>query len=84
MKIGILALQGAFAEHARMLEKLGIESVELRNLKNFQQHYSDLSGLILPGGESTAIGKLLRELYMLEPIKQAISSAFLSLELVLV
>ncbi|PRL46019.1 Glutamine amidotransferase subunit PdxT, partial [Haemophilus influenzae] len=65
MKIGILALQGAFAEHAGMLEKLGIESVELRNLKNFQQHYSDLSGLILPGGESTAIGKLLRELYML-------------------
>ena len=44
MKIGILALQGAFAEHAQMLEKLGIESVELRNLKNFQQHYSDLSG----------------------------------------
>ncbi len=76
MKIGILALQGAFAEHARMLEKLGIESVKLRNLKNFQQHYSDLSGLILPGGESTAIGKLLRELYMLEPIKQAISSGF--------
>lgn len=35
MKIGILALQGAFAEHARMLEKLGIESVELRNLKKF-------------------------------------------------
>ncbi|HHF5912131.1 TPA: pyridoxal 5'-phosphate synthase glutaminase subunit PdxT [Haemophilus influenzae] len=76
MKIGILALQGAFAEHARMLEKLGIESVELRNLKNFQQYYSDLSGLILPGGESTAIGKLLRELHMLEPMKQAISSGF--------
>ena len=35
MKIGILALQGAFAEHAQMLEKLGIESVELRNLKIF-------------------------------------------------
>ena len=76
MKIGILALQGAFAEHAQVLKKLGIENFELRNLKNFQQHYSDLSGLILPGGESTAIGKLLRELYMLEPIKQAISSGF--------
>ena len=54
MKIGILALQGAFAEHAQMLEKLGIESVELRNLKNFQQHYSDLSGLILLAKEITS------------------------------
>ena len=53
MKIGILALQGAFAEHAKVLDRLGVESVEIRNLDDFQKHQSDLSGLILPGGEST-------------------------------
>ena len=61
MKIGILALQGAFAEHAKVLDKLGVESVEIRNLDDFQKHQSDLSGLILPGGESTTMGKLLRD-----------------------
>ena len=55
MKIGILALQGAFAEHAKVLDKLGVESVEIRNLDDFQKHQSDLSGLILPGGESTTM-----------------------------
>ena len=74
MKIGILALQGAFAEHIKVLEKLGVDSVELRNLEDFQQHQSDLSGLILPGGESTTMGKLLRDQDMLLPIREAILS----------
>ena len=74
MKIGILALQGAFAEHAKVLDRLGVESVEIRNLEDFQKHQSDLSGLILPGGESTTMGKLLREQDMLIPIREAILS----------
>ena len=74
MKIGILALQGAFAEHAKVLEKLDVVSVEIRNLDDFQQVQSDLSGLILPGGESTTMGKLLRDQNMLLPIREAILS----------
>ena len=74
MKIGILALQGAFEEHAKVLEKLGVVSVEIRNLDDFQQHQSDLSGLILPGGESTTMGKLLRDQQMLIPFREAILS----------
>ena len=74
MKIGILALQGAFAEHAKVLEKLGVVSVEIRNLDDFQQHQSDLVGLILPGGESTTMGKLLRDQNMLLPIREVILS----------
>ena len=72
MKIGILALQGAFVEHEKMLAQLGVESIELRNLEDFQQHRSELSGLILPGGESTAMGKLLRDQQMLIPLREAI------------
>ena len=74
MKIGILALQGAFVEHAKVLDQLGVESVEIRNLDDFQKHQSDLSGLILPGGESTTMGKLLRDQDMLIPIREAILS----------
>ena len=74
MKIGILALQGAFVEHAKALEKLGVASFEIRNLDDFQQHQSDLVGLILPGGESTTMGKLLRDQQMLLPIREAILS----------
>ena len=74
MKIGILALQGAFAEHEKVLDQLGVESFEIRNLDDFQQDQSDLSGLILPGGESTTMGKLLRDQNMLIPIQEAILS----------
>ena len=74
MKIGILALQGAFAEHERVLERLGVENVELRNLEDFQKYQKELSGLILPGGESTTMGKLLRDQDMLIPIREAILS----------
>ena len=74
MQVGILALQGAFAEHAKVLDQLGVESVEIRNLEDFQQNQSGLSGLILPGGESTTMGKLLRDQNMLIPIREAILS----------
>lgn len=74
MKIGILALQGAFAEHEKVLDQLGVESFEIRNLDDFQQYQSDLAGLILPGGESTTMGKLLREQDMLIPIRETILS----------
>ena len=72
MKIGILALQGAFAEHEKVLDKLGVASVQIRNLDDFQKYQSDLSGLILPGGESTTMGKLLRDQQMLLPLREAI------------
>ena len=55
-----------------MLDKLGVTSVEIRNLEDFQQYQSDLSGLILPGGESTTMGKLLRDQNMLIPLRGAI------------
>lgn len=74
MKIGILALQGAFVEHEKVLSELGVKCVELRNLDDFQQYRSSLSGLILPGGESTTMGKLLRDQDMLLPIREAIQS----------
>src|SRR5437762_10640207 len=54
MKIGVLALQGAFREHIEALRKLGVEGVEVR----LPQQLEGLDGLIIPGGESTAIGKL--------------------------
>lgn len=69
MKIAVLALQGAFYEQERILRELGIECFELRKK-------ADLSGpfdaLILPGGESTAQGKLLKELDMFEPLREKI------------
>lgn len=68
MKIGVLALQGAFLEHEKALERLGIEWVEIREKKQF----SGLDGLILPGGESTTQGKLLREEGLFEPIQKEI------------
>ena len=69
MKIGVLALQGAFIEHEKMLEKLGADCVELRKAEDLEQ---DFDGLVLPGGESTVQGKLLRELDMFENIKEQI------------
>ncbi|MDD5937341.1 MAG: pyridoxal 5'-phosphate synthase glutaminase subunit PdxT [Clostridiales bacterium] len=69
MKIGILAVQGAFIEHERILSQLGVECVELRQASDI----SELDGLVLPGGESTVQGKLLHELNMFEPMKQLIT-----------
>ena len=71
MKIGILALQGAFAEHEQMLHSLGVETVELRQAKDLEQN---LDGLIIPGGESTVQGKLLRELGMFQQLQDSIKA----------
>ena len=69
MVIGVLAVQGAFIEHEKMLETLGAQSFEIRQKKDLEQH---MDGLILPGGESTVMGKLLKELDLYEPLKQLI------------
>lgn len=71
-KIGILALQGAFAEHEQVLNGLGVETVQIRNRQDWEAH-ADLDGLILPGGESTVMGKLLHDLDLFEPIKTKIN-----------
>jgi len=65
MKIGVLALQGAFAEHIVMLQKLGVETAEVRLPKQLD----DLDGLIIPGGESTTMGKLMVDFELLEPLR---------------
>lgn len=69
MKIAVLAVQGAFVEHRNRIRTLGAECVELRQRTDLEQ---DFDGLILPGGESTVQGKLLRDLQMFEPLKQKI------------
>ena len=69
MTIAVLALQGAFAEHEKMIRSLGADCIELRQAEDLKKHYD---GLILPGGESTVQGKLLRELGMFDTIKKQI------------
>ena len=71
MQIGVLSLQGAFIEHKQMLAALGVGAFEIRQLKDIDR---DFDGLIIPGGESTVQGKLLRELGLFEPIRQKILS----------
>ena len=66
MKIAILALQGAFAEHEQMLRLLGVETTLIR------EHWEDASGLIIPGGESTSMMRIMRDEGLFEPIRQAI------------
>ena len=69
-RVAVLALQGAFIEHERVLQKLDVEAFEVRQLSDWQQ---SKDALILPGGESTVQMRLLRELGLLEPIGQAIA-----------
>ncbi len=69
MRIAVLALQGAFIEHEQVLQRLGVESFEVRQKKDWLQKKD---GLILPGGESTVQMRLLRELDLLEPVRQSI------------
>lgn len=69
MQIAVLALQGAFIEHEQMLERLGVSSFEIRQKRDAERQYD---GLIIPGGESTVQGKLMRELGLFEPIKKQI------------
>lgn len=69
MKIGVLALQGAFAEHQKMLRECGAEAFEIRQLRDINCSFD---GLILPGGESTVMGKLLNELELMTPLRERI------------
>ena len=69
MKIGVLAVQGAFIEHEHIIEKIGHEVVEIRQRKDLD----GIDGIILPGGESTVQGQLLRKLDMLATIKSLIA-----------
>ena len=69
MRIAVLALQGAFAEHEQMLHRLGIDTFEVRQFTDWQQ---PKDGLIIPGGESTTQSKLLHELGLFEPIRKDI------------
>jgi 5'-phosphate synthase pdxT subunit len=64
-RIGVLALQGDFREHIRALRRLGVEASEVR----LPHHLAGLDGLILPGGESTTMGKLAVEFGLLEPLR---------------
>jgi pyridoxal 5''-phosphate synthase, glutaminase subunit Pdx2 len=66
MKIGVLALQGAVAEHLRSLEAAGAEAVAVKRTEELET----LDGLVIPGGESTTIGKLMRKYGFMDEIKQ--------------
>lgn len=68
--VAVLAVQGAFVEHERKLAQLGAECLELRQRADLARPFD---ALVLPGGESTVQGKLLRELGILEPLRQRIS-----------
>lgn len=69
MKIAVLALQGAFIEHEKKLEQLGATCIELRQKSDLDQ---DFDGLVLPGGESTVQGNLLKELDMFDDLQKRI------------
>lgn len=66
MKIGVLALQGDFAEHIGVLRRLGVEAVEVR----LPEQLEGLDGLIIPGGESTTFGNLAAHYNLIEPLRQ--------------
>jgi 5'-phosphate synthase pdxT subunit len=70
MKIGVLALQGAFAEHVAVLRAIGAEPVEVR----LPKHLQDVDGLIIPGGESTTMRRLVARWGMREPILELAAS----------
>lgn len=67
--VGVLGLQGAITEHMAQLNQLGVEAVEVKKPSQFDK----LQGLIIPGGESTAISRLLSENDLIEPIKKFVS-----------
>lgn len=70
MGVGVLALQGAFAEHEAVLDRLGAEWFEIRSSEDLKK---DMDGIILPGGESTVQGKLLMDFGMLDELKAKIN-----------
>ena len=71
MTIGILSLQGAFEEHKKVLNQLGVDCIELRNSNDLSKKYD---GIVLPGGESTVQGKLLHQTGMYNTVRQQILS----------
>lgn len=78
MTIAILALQGAFAEHQQMLGRQGVDSVQIRKLSDWQEYAAATNAdgskgaLIIPGGESTAMQKIIRDEELFEPVRKAI------------
>jgi len=68
LKIGVLCMQGAFREHKNSLERLGVQVVEIRKASDVE----GIDGIVLPGGESTAIGKLITELGIKEKLQSMI------------
>lgn len=71
MKIGILAMQGAFEEHRNILHKLQADTIEIRKKSDLE---IPIDGLILPGGESTTMGKLMDDMGLMEPLRNSILS----------
>ena len=71
-KIGVLAMQGAFVEHIAVLRRLGVEAVPVR----LSGEFKGLSALVIPGGESTTIGKLMREYSLVDEMRKLISKGF--------
>lgn len=69
MRVGVLALQGDVREHISLLTKLGVEATEVRRPKDLQS----IDGLVLPGGESTVISKLLTMIGMMQPVRDFVS-----------
>jgi 5'-phosphate synthase pdxT subunit len=69
LRVGVLAVQGAFVEHIRVLKRLGVDVFEIRQLKDLDQR---IDGLVLPGGESTTQSRLLRDLGLFLPLKKRI------------
>jgi len=65
-RIGVLALQGAFREHIQALQRLGAEAIPLRSPEELE----DLDGVVLPGGESTTMDKLLRKFELQQPLQR--------------
>jgi len=71
LKIGVLALQGGFAEHIKSLQSIGAETFEIRKKQDL---YHPIDGLVIPGGESTVINKLLHDLELFAPLKEKIDA----------
>lgn len=69
LNIGVLALQGDFAEHAAMLQRIGAKPIEVRK----PEHLADLHGLIMPGGESTTISTVARASGLYEPLREFVA-----------
>jgi 5'-phosphate synthase pdxT subunit len=70
--IGVLALQGDFAEHIAIFQRLGIEAREVRQA----QELAGLDGLVIPGGESTTVARLISEFGLLEPLRERTQNGF--------